>query len=304
MLLCRPRLLFQRRPSPLGTRLRDASLNGSTKLPLSADLDPNYSILTLEKVPPEIILLILKSLSNIQDLKSFVHAVPFAHRCYVAERQSVLTEVLMRELSPQILLTLAACLKAPNVTEMETSDSTYTEFLDKYPIFTAQFTRDAQVVLTTDIIQATRLHEVVNACIRDFITFCSRECPILETNDPVPQLTPTEKHRLLWAFYRFELSLRLFSDNNSRTKRHDSTSGYKYRWKCIDEIQSFRSSALPWEAEEGGCVLEYMTSEYDAILSDINQKRMASDRNWRSHRARRSKASPPSAPGKQSSPTS
>lgn len=234
---------------------------------------------TQQYLPSEIILLILKSIWSIQDLKSLIRASPLSYRCYVTERRSVLTEVLTREVPPQILMTLFACINAPNVTEPQTSDLTFKDFMDNYPINKQQFTKNHQIELAAQIDQAILLYNIVNSCITDFIGFCFRNSPIpLNAKDPSQQLSPTERHRLLRAFCRYELFVRLFCEYDDLTKIYASASGSSYRWKCFDEIRLLFSCLSPWEAEEIKCVYDYLIYQYDTVIGEINQEVMLSSK--------------------------
>lgn len=278
MVLFHPRQCFQKIAS---LRCQNFTTLRSNKRQPSTDACHTHQLPKLEHLPPEIILMIFGFVSSIPDLKSLVHASPWAHRCYLAERRSVLTEVLIRELPPQILLTLVACIKAPNVTSPGISASVYKEFMDRYPWYLDQFSENAQTVLETEIVAATRLHDIASACIRDFISFCHQG--LLTPTDAIgsfQQLSSTEMYRLLRAFYRLELFGRLFSYHNN-LKTRESTPRNDLGWRCYDEIQLFFSVLSPWEAEELRCAFDYTCYRWDATFCGINQKSIASAKSRR-----------------------
>lgn len=249
----------------------------SSKLQVSANTDLiSKTQQSRHYLPPEIVDLILKFIPSLQDLKSFIRASPLLYRCYVARRRWVLTEVLTRELSPQLLLLLVACVKAQNIAGSQASDSAFKEFVDKYSLNDNQFSEHIQAELVMEIDQVIRLHDIVSSCVIDFASYCFQCYPTsLHTRDSTQQLSPTERCRLFRSFYRYELFARLFSDYSYLAQVYDLASVNNYRLGCFDEIRTFFSYLSPWEAEEIRCVYEYLVYKYDTVISEIGQQNMA-----------------------------
>lgn len=254
------------------------SARNSKKQLLSVDGDESPPP-SLESLPPEIISLILKFMPNIRALRSLVFACPHVHRCYVTQRESVLLTVLTQELPAQIQLTLVACLKAPNVTAQQTLNSTYEKFMDRYPVFKSPFENSALAALSTEIVSAARLHNIVTDCVQDFATSCAHSCGFpIDAPGPHRPLSPTEKYRLFRAFYRYELFIRLFSDAENLTKIQQLDN--VFRWQSFDEMQSYFSSYPPWEVEETSCIFDYLVYKYHVIMSDIDRKNLSGKSHW------------------------
>lgn len=219
-------------------------------------LDPQSA--SLEGLAVELRFEILERIPDLPSLDAIVHASPSFHRAYVARRQSILAEVVSRDVGPDVLFEAHAVAIA--LTTDDKDGSEIREFLKDYRSMRRETASVSIRGFSLD--QLTLLAQIQYAV--QFATkhFCqatlARHPLSNERKEDITPLSTTETRRISRALYRFELFCRLFSQPSFKVKRS---------LDCMDMCHLFLRQFPRWEIEEIACIRDYLMGRYGLFFA-------------------------------------
>lgn len=248
-------------------------------LPSSA---PLANMPEFEKLPLEVMGIVLTALASPEDLFSTIRASPCALAALQCYRRKILTEVICRNLSPGARKEAVSILKCP---VFETGDKysslRLTTTFDpatqpSTPEFEAWYMQStpADPVCSTeipDIVAVYRIRATVNSLAAGLVAYTNAmsdpegPCPALFSPEKtrLESLTPTELDRIQRAFFRYELLCRLTSLPYLQQFPSDQTTLFK--WRCFLHYSSHAGGF-----EELRHVHDYICSKYNLAFKEID----------------------------------
>ena len=138
---------------------------------------------------------------DIGSLNALVHASPFYHQSYLANRKSILSTVISREANPQAQVDAVAALRSLDLGTGKGHFHKFKEFLAQYRIDRDRETSLYQSLPCAEIIQLGRLHTVIQFLTIDFCrsSLEARPCLTENRNSDAP-LSVNETRRIRRAF--------------------------------------------------------------------------------------------------------
>ena len=219
---------------------------------------------------------ILHQMPDFKALRALISASPSYLRAYQSQRISILSDVLVRDIHPDVLCDALAVVDALELPR------NYDDYVPKLKIFIEQYKTLLEVgPEPLDSIAIERLSQFQQSVIdvtKDFCAYALSTHPVTGEylNDYAPP-SLSELRRIHRAFYRYELFARLFQEPDiyleEQEKRHRDRNLFKTRLAlqrnsirsldCQDKSFLFLVLFKPWEVEEIACVRDYITHRYD-----------------------------------------
>jgi hypothetical protein len=220
--------------------------------------NPNAS---LDKLPTELKISILKAVPDISTLCTLFNASPLYYQAYMSQRRLILSSILSN-LPPSIATESLAVLQISRIPSG--TESKCKEAVEK---FATQYKQQQQVMIAQtlinldleDVVAMATLHLLIERMTQ---RFCDSRCALnpitCEAEPTYERLSASETIRIQRAFYRLELFSRTFQFD----WRH---------WPLLYLLHGdprtypLFSNYTPWEKEEIGCVVEFMSDMYEVI---------------------------------------
>lgn len=246
---------------------------------------------SLEGLPAELKLSILRAAPSIYTLETLVRSSPLYHKVYLSDRKSILSEVVLRDIGIEVLgeaLAIHAASELGFPQGYGGLEYDLMPFLSRYKLrrepggrkdivvnFLAQYKVDqsSSSAITPDSLDIrtleslARLQSTVAKVASDF---CESTLPYHPGTEEIVQghneLSPNEKRRIYRAFYRCELFRVLFDD--TRRFRTDDNE----RFDTMDQSFLFLYIFKTWEVEEMACVHDYMFRRHKEIYQECSSE--------------------------------
>lgn len=237
---------------------------------------------SLEDFAVEIQQAILHQMPDLPTLKSLISASPSYLRAYHSQRHSILSNILLRDIHPDVLFDVLAIVDALKLPR------NYDNYVPQLKAFIEQYeiARDSLHMALKPLEPRTKetlwnFHLSVMDVTEDFCDFALSTHPI--TGHGLihrTALSPNEVRRIHRAFYRYELFTVLFREPDSysaeQDERHRDRDPDRARLalqrdsiRSLDsQDKSFLFLALfkTWEVEEIACVRDYIAHRYDELF--------------------------------------
>ena len=243
---------------------------------------------SLEDVAVEIQQAILHQMPDLPTLQALISASPSYLRAYQSQRHSILSNILLRDIHPDVLFDVLAIVDALKLPR------NYDDYVPQLKIFIEQYktTRDSLHVALEPIEPRTRatlweFHLSVIDVTKDFCDYALSTHPVTGHGlNHRTSLSPNEVRRIHRAFYRYELFTVLFRVpdyyREERTERRRGRNPDRARLalqrdsiRSLDsQDKSFLFLALfkAWEVEEIACVRDYIMRRYEELYKECKSE--------------------------------
>lgn len=235
----------------------------------------------LEDVPVEIQQTILHQIPDLPTLQALISASPSYLRAYQSQRHSILSNILLRDIHPDVLFDVLAIVDALKLPR------NYDDYVPQMKVFIEQY-KTARHSLHVALKQLEpsikenvwEFHLSVIDVTKDFCDYALSTHPVTgHSLNHRTSLSPNEVRRIHRAFYRYELFTVLFRESdfyhNEQIERHRDRDPDRARLavqrdsirSLDDQDRSFLFFALfrAWEVEEIACVRDYIIHRYDEL---------------------------------------
>lgn len=235
----------------------------------------------LEDVPVEIQQTILHQMPDLPTLQALISASPSYLRAYQSQRHSILSNILLRDIHPDVLFDVLAIVDALKLPR------NYDDYVPQMKVFIEQYktARDSLRVALKQLEPSIKenvwgFHLSVIDVTKDFCDYALSTHPVTgHSLNHRTSLSPNEVRRIHRAFYRYELFTVLFRESdvyhNEQIERHRDRDPDRARLavqrdsirSLDDQDRSFLFFALfrAWEVEEIACVRDYIIHRYDEL---------------------------------------
>ena len=243
---------------------------------------------SLEDFAVEIQQAILHQMPDLSTLRALVSASPSYFRAYQSQRHSILSNILLRDIHPDVLFDVLAIVDALKLPR------NYDDYVPQLKTFIEQYktTRDSLHVALEPIEPTTKenlweFHQSVIDVTKDFCDHALSTHPVTGHGlNHRTSLSPNEVRRIHRAFYRYELFTVLFrvpdSYEEEQFERHRDRDPDRARLAVQrDSIRSLDSQdksilffALfkAWEVEEIACVRDYIMRRYEKLYKEYQSE--------------------------------
>ena len=205
---------------------------------------------------------ILHFMTDIESLKSLVHASPSFYYVYTGVRQSVLSTVVQREIHPEVIRDALAVHES---LRMESYG------LDQVQPFLLKYKANRQAKLATPLpmplaMDLLAFHKkYVEYFAKDFVSTVLSLHPTSKQPQQGPPVSTTELCRIHRSLYRFELYCVLFRQRRQRNGPPLD------RLSSEDQSIMFLSLYPPWEVEELYCIHDYLYRRLSPPFEEVAQ---------------------------------
>ncbi|KAI8716953.1 hypothetical protein NCS52_00990100 [Fusarium sp. LHS14.1] len=233
----------------------------------------------LETLPAELRLRLLLSMSDLQTLRSLVHASPTLHAQYRHGRDRILRAFISRELDGFLIDAYATQMSRPQELGSPRTNEKIAEFTDTYgnwlsapesspDLNSIEPERLRSMVAFYLSIAQSLAHQYCEWALGKFIPvildFVAQTNPrptaeALGINDLTPQRS--ELIRVLRAIYRYETYYNLFGCNEGKRE------GAPFTGDWTNHLLLYRLE--PWEAEAVACIHTFISDKYQEILDRL-----------------------------------
>lgn len=243
---------------------------------------------SLEGVAVEIQQGILHQMPDLHTLQALISASPSYLRAYQSQRHSILSDILLRDIHPDVLFDVLAIVDALKLPR------NYDDYVPKINDFVEEYmnTRSSLDVALQPLEPSTRdtlwdfhlsVIDVTKDCSDYTLSTHSFTGHSLNHRTSIP---PNEVRRIHRAFYRYELFAVLFREPDlsleEQTERHRDRDTGSVRLalerdsiRSLDtQDKSFLFFALfkTWEVEEIACIRDYITHRYDELYKECKSE--------------------------------
>ncbi|KGO74996.1 hypothetical protein PITC_032340 [Penicillium italicum] len=243
-----------------------------------------YATPTLERLPTELLILVLLEIPDLASLKSIVLSSPIFHQAYLTVRQKALYRIVKNHwgllLGDAMAATRSRGLQfAHHKQEAIAMLDTWRrkeEISDLALSSSIPIDEPSNLEETFNLIH---LHKVFHFFLKQYETKVPR--PPWISNDqwensilPI-KLSHTEKHRFLRALCRLQIYANIFGEYEHTTVEKVKYNGWKNSPKsglAFDEeaYRLFFGTVPPWEFQEVGCLWAFLTTLFDDIYKEIS----------------------------------
>lgn len=213
---------------------------------------------SLEGLPIELQYEILQRLTCLPSLDAIIHASTSYHKAYVARRQSILADVLSRDIGPNVLFEANAVAMALTINNKDGKE--IRQFLRNY-----KNRRQEAAVMSFERLslpQTVTLSQVQYAVRFSTEAFCQTTLsthPLTgKKQEHIPPLSSNETRRISRAFYRLELFCMIFNQPSCNVS---------HKVDSMDMCHLFLHQFPPWEVEEIACVRDYIIGRYTQLFA-------------------------------------
>lgn len=243
---------------------------------------------SLEDVAVEIQQAILHQMPDLHTLRALISASPSYLGAYQSQRHSILSDILLRDIHPDVLFDVLAMVDAMKLPR------NYDDYVPKLKAFIEQYktTRALLDVALEPLEPSTRdtlweFHLSVIDVTKDFCDYALSTHPVTGHGlNHHTSLSPNEVRRIHRAFYRYELFTVLFHEPDyyleQQEERHRGRGPDSVRLalgresiRSLDaQDKSFLFLALfkAWEVEEIACVRDYIVHRYDELYKEYKSE--------------------------------
>ncbi|MCJ1355772.1 MAG: hypothetical protein MMC33_005764 [Icmadophila ericetorum] len=230
----------------------------------------------MERLPTELSLMILKSITSIQDLRNFIATHRTFYQLFSACRQEILQKVLRNAVYPDVCLDAITTIEASRVSAILWSPARSILLGDDVMEFIQKYEQERQihslrfVSMPSSVIDLFNFHGTVEFFVSDFVVKSfqvmnshSDGATHLQIHNINPSnvfaiLSNTEVGRTQRAFYRFETYRRLFYQS-------------PVIFTAGTTAKKFRELFVPWELEEITCVHQYLAVRLRHLFEEIEK---------------------------------
>lgn len=238
----------------------------------------------LEGIAFEIQQAILNQMPDILTLKALISASPSYLRVYRSQRLSILSNILLRDIHPDVLFDALVVLNARDLPR------NYDDYVPQLKAFTEQYkiTRTSLHVGLEPLEPSIKeilweFHLAVIDVTKDFCDYALSTHPVTgHGSDHCKPLSPNEVRRIHRAFYRYELfnvpfrESDLYHEEQYRRRRNrdpDKLCLALQRDSIMsldsdDKLILFLTLFTVWDVEEIACVHEYLINRCDELYKE------------------------------------
>lgn len=222
----------------------------------------------LDRLSPELLLLVQKSLDSLADLHALIAASPSSLRTFETYRNHVLSTVLKHAISFAALPSALAILQ---LKDLDLRGPQYRQQVVPRPITTLLDTcfSGTSDPFPEDESSFTRLRHLYVRAMKFADDYATRALQVLSEGDDVVdkvnvrdraalRLSPTERGRLLRAFFRFDLYCRIFKPQNA--------------YDAAAQRDVFLLKLRPFEVEELTCVHHYFSTVVGKLVDQLEDQ--------------------------------
>ncbi|PGH27979.1 hypothetical protein AJ80_00233 [Polytolypa hystricis UAMH7299] len=234
---------------------------------------------TLEGIPTELRILVLKYLPDTHTLHNIVRASPACHQAYVVARQEILHNLVSQSFGDVDIGEAVCAVRSEGLFASEkTNRERIIALLDvrRRPqeirkIAGKRSRADPDGV--DEYIKILHLDRKLNFILQDYSL--NAPCPAWMDTDKwkLPlDLSRAEKARIIRAFYRMQTYSNIFGDRERTPPMSRSEGSRRWAGKSLklEEVwMLFFATMPPWEVEEFGCVWAYVRSRYATFFLEI-----------------------------------
>ncbi|KAI1742042.1 hypothetical protein F4680DRAFT_464300 [Xylaria scruposa] len=237
---------------------------GKSELPNFPCSATTNTTIRVTDLPCEVIIAVFKQLGHIQFLLPCLLTCRHFYHSYKANPRLAIG-IIKRQVGPALLAYSIAVQEAGPHAQLSATE--LLEILRNKPDILIDRLRDYPL---TSLVQLGHTHDLVEKYANEFAeeAWGSTDKPVLQPIDRFPfgdllYLSPAEEFRFYRAFYRHELYVRFFLEDNPQV---------------MQLIKRFFRGHSPWENEQLICVYDYLHSR-QGISSIINNAGLT--RHWR-----------------------
>lgn len=233
---------------------------------------------SMGRLPTELQVDILKQLSTIQDLYSFIRASPQHYQIFLNYKEDILFTVIGQMLGPEVLVDALTAVEASVPAFRDADRETVLTLLKRYKTARDVGLPRKKIPFFTSI-SLCQLHHVVEYNIKDYArraTATLKKCselmnfvgsshhskasPALEWEEA--PLSIVEQGRLRRALYRFEIFGRLFNGPERRT--------IKNCFSALEQAELFIAQFPLWQIEEIACIRNYFRHRITEVYEQVD----------------------------------
>ncbi len=239
---------------------------------------------SLESVAVEIQSAILHHIPDFSTLQALICASPSYYRSFHSQYHSILSDILLRDIHPDVLFDALAIKDAPDLSR------NFPDYVRGLKGFVEQYkTRKASQGMVIQPLEPSvketlwAFHQSVLDVTKDFCDYTLSTHPVTgHALSSSPSLSPNEVLRIHRALYRYELFAVLFREpdfyHEEQAERHRHRNPDNARlilqWNSIGSLDSRDKAFLflpifnAWEVEEIACVRDYIMHRYDELFAE------------------------------------
>lgn len=226
------------------------------------DCPPLWLIMALDRLAPEVLTLILRSVDSFQDLHSLISASAPCYRVFCQSPELVLSSLLKRFIPSGLLGEAVAATQLPPPNHKRPTSAARRAFLREY------FSGDGFELSKSksDLASVCRLHRDISKLIHEYSKHALDLLGGVATNDAqgLPLLSGSEYHRFYRAFLRYETYCRVFP---YKWKTHSGAGRYPAR--C--QYDQFLAHFQVWEVEEIRCAFTFIAVSADQAVDELEE---------------------------------
>ncbi len=229
--------------------------------------------LTLEKLLPEIRILILSQFPSLKSLYSLLRASPHYYQSFLVAKKQVLFAVLCRSIQPEVLpYAIAASGFLSRLKRPKLSRHDPTRFMQRFKKQKSLQSSMTPLPLSLSMsIYLCQLHRSIQLLVTDFTGYttsilgsCRQSLGLANghsTTDGLDAaaLSEVEAGRLQRAFYHFEIYSQLFRTNSCASIGPNAA----------DQSRMFLAHLLDWEVEEMASVHKYLLANLAEVFDQV-----------------------------------
>ncbi len=237
---------------------------------------------SLEGVAVEVQQAILHHIPDFSTLQALISASPIYYRSFLSQYHSILSDILLRDIHPDVLFDALAIKDAQ---KLPRNYDDYVPglkgFIEQYKTTRASRGIDIQPLEPSVEETLWPFHQSVFDVTKDFCDYTLSTHPVTGVAlDSSTSLSPMEVIRIHRALYRYELFAVLFCETDfyheEQAERHRHRDPGRARLalqrNSIRSLDSQDKSALflalfnAWQVEEIACVRDYIMDRYDELF--------------------------------------
>lgn len=250
-----------------------------------ASLTKKKAAPTLENLPTEIQVLILRQLPDLDSVRCLVFSSSKYHQAYLLIRSEILFIHLLQEYNNQV--NLGDSLAALHSKNLLAANPDNVDHVVSLLDFRRRATKEGLinkfihhgVLDLDDTIALLKIHKAANYLLTDFSVHMKKpswwknDAGEWETELPL-RFSPTERSRFFRAFYRLQIWCNIFG----KPLYHQESNEGKVesnKWvdlgtfSCQDAFRLLFGTMSPWEIEEVGCLWTFMEHRYSQVFEEI-----------------------------------
>jgi len=228
----------------------------------------------LEKLSPELQILILLQLPSTQSLYSLIRASPQYYQVFLTWKERILSAVVGRMVIPHVLPDAIAAVGASHLEPRGPGRETVVSSIESFQ-YDRKIDHSKKLLPLATSVSLCQLHRSVEYFVNDYTrrttaalkqycqsTGLTHRSEITQTPEGqhVP-LSSIEEGRLHRAFYRLELYGRLFYRKPFTEKK----------LSALEQAHIFLAEFPPWEVEELACIRDYILLRLADVFDQVEE---------------------------------